>query len=306
MVQTSHPPPPAPRIATRHLCAWCACRHVCRSDPYRSEIARGWVIEAIQIMPTPKKIASATASGAAMADAARRRLALRRLMNRHQIRPAELARRLGMPSPNALYNFLNGHSDSLSQRYLERILAAFPDATEDGLVQNKPEPTRNPANQAATLVYRQVPVAMLAQAGLLQDTTMRPEAERFNLAVPDTLVGKGRKLIAVLVRLPGAELAFPDGSLLVCEEVPNHRRHFEPAEHVVVQEDYDEGVEITIRRIHRHGGDTWLWPCSSHPSHQYPLRAPWDLSVQAESGPKVHILARVIASWQRHGAVHLD
>ena len=41
---------------------------------------------------------------------------LRRFLARHDMTPTDLALRAGMNTPNAIYNFLKGRSDSLSQR----------------------------------------------------------------------------------------------------------------------------------------------------------------------------------------------
>src|SRR5450631_1702838 len=67
------------------------------------------------------------------AETAGRRAAFRRFIARRGFTAAGSARHAGMVSANAIHNFLNGHSRSLSQRTLEKFLAAFPDATADEL-----------------------------------------------------------------------------------------------------------------------------------------------------------------------------
>ena len=56
-------------------------------------------------------------------DAERRRAALRDFMHVMGLKPAPWARKASV-SPNGIYNFLNGHSDSLSQRVLESLARA--------------------------------------------------------------------------------------------------------------------------------------------------------------------------------------
>jgi transcriptional regulator with XRE-family HTH domain len=55
----------------------------------------------------------------------KRRTALQRHTRDQQVTPTELARRIGAPTPNAIYNFLHGWSKSLSQATLERIAGAL-------------------------------------------------------------------------------------------------------------------------------------------------------------------------------------
>ena len=45
----------------------------------------------------------------------RRRKALRKVLDQARMSPAEAAKAARLPSANSLYNFLNGHSHSLSQ-----------------------------------------------------------------------------------------------------------------------------------------------------------------------------------------------
>lgn len=68
---------------------------------------------------TAKEIAAAERQ----ADARRR--AFTELMAAHRLKPADLARLADLPSANAIYNFLNGHSDSFAQATLERIAKAL-------------------------------------------------------------------------------------------------------------------------------------------------------------------------------------
>lgn len=57
-----------------------------------------------------------------------RRRALRQFMDAHELEPAAWARMAGLPNANSLYNFLNGHSYSLSQDTARRLADAVPGA----------------------------------------------------------------------------------------------------------------------------------------------------------------------------------
>lgn len=72
--------------------------------------------------------------------AARRRQALRAIMDRFKIKPYDLARAAGFSTPNALYNFLRGETFSLSYATYERLAAVLPGVTIDMLAGKMPMP----------------------------------------------------------------------------------------------------------------------------------------------------------------------
>ncbi len=81
----------------------------------------------------PSRRAEALASSAMNERARQRRVALRQFMDRHCLRRAELARRAGLSNGNAITNFLNGRTESLAVRTLEKIARAFPGTTLEEL-----------------------------------------------------------------------------------------------------------------------------------------------------------------------------
>ena len=91
--------------------------HVSSTYPKQAGTARA------QLAPSPEDLARAN----------RWRQALLCLLAKHQLSPAGLARRIGAPNPNAIYNFLNRISHSLSQVTLERICVALPGTGMDDL-----------------------------------------------------------------------------------------------------------------------------------------------------------------------------
>ena len=63
----------------------------------------------------------------------RRREGLRALLTLYRITPRALAHLTGLPSANAIYNFLHGRSAALSLATIEAILIAFPEFTFEEL-----------------------------------------------------------------------------------------------------------------------------------------------------------------------------
>lgn len=243
-------------------------------------------------MKTKKPAASATDLANFAAD--RRRAALRRLLAEHSITPAELARRAGLPNPNAIYNFLNCRSLALSVTTLEKIMTVMP-ASGIGSLIGHPGATSNPAPCPSPEGYIAVPIVAHAKAGVLHPTGLMPEAEQKTLLVPSPLFGRDSNAIAVQVDRPGAERLYPAGAVLICTVLPPRIRQFEEGEHLVVQHHRPDGVETTVRRVSNVRRETWLFPESTDPAAQQPLPAPWD---SARLGLDVRAIARVLAVWQ--------
>ena len=76
-----------------------------------------------------------------LANAVRRRRALRDFMAKHDLKPAVWARKAGLKNPNSLYNFLGGRSNSLASKTLE-VLARAVGVTVDDLIGDVLSPAR--------------------------------------------------------------------------------------------------------------------------------------------------------------------
>ena len=101
----------------------------------------------------PSRRTEMLVSGATIERARQRRVALRQFMDRNGLTRAELARRAGLSNGNAITNFLNGRTESLAVRTLEKIARAYPGTTLEeltngialvrvGRVDNMPPPAR--------------------------------------------------------------------------------------------------------------------------------------------------------------------
>ena len=226
----------------------------------------------------------------------RRRAGLRRLLERKNITATDLARTIGLPTPNALYNFLNGRTASLSLETVERILSAHPDVSFHDLVGLKaPAPGRRHRPSPGLLVTVE-----------LCSGVWRPQIELPAEAwCPAPLMSHGLSddtpLFAARVRSPGAELLYPDGSVLLCRLLAVNSPLPPDGARVVVLRRRRSKVELTVRELRSAGGEVWLWPCSTDPQHQTPLQlgeASSDTSATDDVGPAVTLLGAVIASWQ--------
>jgi hypothetical protein len=110
-------------------------------------------------------------------------------------------------------------------------------------------------------------------------------------------------LFAARVRSPGAELLYPDGSVLLCRRLSTENSVPPDGARVVVLRRRRSKVEVTVRQLRCAGGEAWLWPCSTHPQHQMPVllgEAQCSASASAtdDVAPTVILLGAVIASWQ--------
>jgi transcriptional regulator with XRE-family HTH domain len=114
------------------------------------------------------------AAAIAAARSTRLRENLLRLIAEHRLTFAQLARRSGMPTANALYNFTNGRTAGLSQQTLEQICNAIPGITIDELVGRTARKAGRhagaqtvPTKAGQTTAYRAVALALDRLSGSL-------------------------------------------------------------------------------------------------------------------------------------------
>jgi hypothetical protein len=67
-----------------------------------------------------------------------RRRALRAVLRERELSPAEWARMAGLPNANTLYNFMNGHTDLLSDATLKALARAIPGASVSEILGETP------------------------------------------------------------------------------------------------------------------------------------------------------------------------
>jgi hypothetical protein len=108
---------------------------------------------------------------------------------------------------------------------------------------------------------------MAAQAGVWRTGSRLQAAEWVNCPVPSPEAAQGRDAFGVLVRRPGAELIFLEGSILICRPLAIAANALPEGTRVVVRCDKPGKVEITVRELRRHSEEPRLWSRSGHPEH---------------------------------------
>ena len=227
----------------------------------------------------------------------RRRAGLRRLMQAKSINPTTLAHMIRAPTANALFNFLNGATKSLSLDAIERIMLAFPDVSFRDLVGIDTETSAADAGAASISTAF---VSVEARSAVWQPR-FELQTDQWTTLVPPTLIGRhASELFGVRVKSPGAELLYPDGTLLVCQRLNAGDAKPQDGARYVVQERRGKRFRVTIQEARLFGGQMWLWPHSAHPRHQTPTLLGSDLaaSSSANSDPMISLKGLVIASWR--------
>ena len=233
-------------------------------------------------------------------NADRRRAGLRALMRSKGINPTSLANRAGLTGPNALFNFLNGRTQSLSLELIERILQAFPEASFRELVGLKSRsPTGVRHDPGGALALRVFVSVKTSGDAWLPQFELPPDLWATFL-VPDHVAADTGELFGVRVREPGAELLSPDGTVLICRRLRGES--FEPVAgcRYVVQERRAKSCRVTVQEARIFEGQVWLWPCSSHPRHQTPTLLARNCVETTPSSrhPMISLEGLVIGSWQ--------
>lgn len=181
-------------------------------------------------------------------------------------------------------NGTRGFPASRAQRY-----ARFFHTTPEWLLYGRgSEPAPNidaPAMRAARLVQ----VLGTVQAGAW---TEAPEEATSEEVVPVFLVGfEGASLFALRIRGPSMDRYYPDGTMvIVC---PAAEIGVREGDHVVVRRHQGAMCETTIKEVSRDKLGIVLWPRSSDPAFQEPIR--FDRAPDSDSGPE--IIGVVVSSY---------
>lgn len=211
--------------------------------------------------------AESTRSGAESA-AERRRRALTRALAAADMSPTDAARAAGLPSANAIFNFLGARSKSLSQSTIEALVKVIPGATMAAL-------TGIESVEAIGPVSRPIQVRAIATAGLMQASFDRPAYEQAQIVatVSDDMFAQG--IFGVEVRAPGAELLYAESSILLCIPINSFEKEITSGKRLILQRIHGTRVEVTVREIVIEANEAWLWQRSTHPEHQAPIAIPW-------------------------------
>lgn len=188
-----------------------------------------------------------------------RRELLRSFMKANSLKIASWAKASGVDK-NSIYNFLNGHSQSLDPRTYAKLArtAQVPTWQITGDQPDAPSPTT-------------VWVRGSVQAGAFREAVEWDRDDWFpvDVPVPTRFQGLAR---ALKVEGPSMNREFREGSVVIWVQTLDFRppRH---EDHVVVYSyRRDDTVETTLKQLRiLPDGTHWLWPQSDHPAHQAPI-----------------------------------
>lgn len=151
-------------------------------------------------------------------------------------------------------------------------------------------PERSEVPFGARRVTRQVPVLGEVQAGVFAE--IPDDAPDVPEMVPVYLAGfEGAQLFALRVRGPSMDRHYPDGTMvIVC---PAAEIGVREGDHVVVRRRRGMLAETTLKEVVREKNGIALWPRSSDPGFQDPIRL--ETVRDADEGPE--IIGVVVSSY---------
>jgi len=134
------------------------------------------------------------------------------------------------------------------------------------------------------------------QAGIYSEASEWPPDDRYPVPVLDDPDFYVCPKFGLEVAGDSMDLVYPPGSIVVCVTLPHVDRNPLPGERVVVQRRNSANeIEATLKEYQiDNDGVPWLWPRSSNPDFQSPIRYDQD----AQQGDEVRITAIVIMSIQ--------
>ena len=200
-------------------------------------------------------------------------------------------------SSSALYNFLNGESDSLNQSTLEALARAkgvtISEMIGEGAV---------PVSKGVLTIF----VRGAVEAGAWKEAVEWPEDDWIAVAMP-RIERQTESSFALLVRGSSMNLEYPEGTYLVCVPIYEYDGELGVkgiSDHLIFCRRGRDGlVESTVKELRLdESGRAWLWPKSTDPAHTQPIEVPWPPHKQAsENGDgteAMEITAVVVGSYK--------
>lgn len=186
-------------------------------------------------------------------------------MLKNNLNPAEWARLAGLPTANAIYNFLNGRSSGLSQDTLQRLSDALPSTLVSDLMGETmaKKIEREPDERIKTIKVRS-----LSKAGLWRRIYEIPTADQEEINIlqePGVAIDE-----AVLVADDSCDRLYPKGSYALIRRM-RQGEIVEDGDTVVVLRSRRrrniEEHEVTIRQIDTESGNKLIWRSSNMAFH---------------------------------------
>lgn len=249
---------------------------------------------------SPGEMRSITSSSSlGSPEAKRRRKALRDFLTARGLTATDLARKVGMPTPNAIFNLLNGYSASLSVDAVERILRACPDASFAEIVGLPPQEGPPPIQPRSEWSYPDVVVSTIAQAGVWRRSfSIRPERWML-LPLPRSFGPTQASMFGAWVHEPDAEGFYPAGSILICRRASVGQVHPRGRRFVVARH-RGQRQEVTVRELVDLNGQPVLQAAAEQTEHQdsIPMPLPSQTEIELAKDERLEIVGYVVASMQ--------
>lgn len=185
-------------------------------------------------------------------------------------------------SKNALYNFLNGHSDGLDHMTYAKLARVYGMPTWK-LSGEAPEPAQPEA----------IWVAGDVQAGAFREALEWDRGDWYQVDVPVPPRFK-RVAKALEVRGNSMDKEYREGAVVIWVPMLDARPPRD-GDHVIVYSYSSDGmVEATVKLLREHDGKKWLWPQSNDPEHQSPI----DLSKPGAHIANIEIVGLVVGDYR--------
>ena len=188
-----------------------------------------------------------------------RREILRDFIKANSLKIAGWAKRSGVDK-NSIYNFLNGHSNSLAAETYAKLArtARVPSHKLTGDQPEAPSPT-------------QVVVRGGVQAGVFKEAVEWDERDWFaiDVPIPSRFLGRAHGL-----KVCGQSMnrIYPEGTIAIWVRMLDYRPPRDGDNVVVYSTRQDDLIEATLKQYRvTEDGDQWLWPQSTDPNHQAPV-----------------------------------
>ena len=192
-------------------------------------------------------------------DGAKRRERLRVFMAKNNLKAGPWAKAAGL-SENVLYNFLNGHNDTLSLETYSKLAAAA----------NVP-----PWQIDSSIVTIPAGGSLTAVVGSVSDDwkeDFREPADQWQLLTVPLPIQYAETGFALRIVDRSMESVFPFNSLIFCIDLNDTARQPRNGDRVIAQRTNADGlIQTFCRELRFLGKQQWLWPVSEDAAHQEPL-----------------------------------
>ncbi|MBB5684322.1 LexA family protein [Sphingobium boeckii] len=183
---------------------------------------------------------------------------LRRFILDRDLKVARWAKDSGVDK-NSIYNFINGHSQSLDLRTYAK-LARTTEVPVWKISGDMPEPS------SPTAIW----VSGHVEAGMFREAVSWDQSLWYSVDIP--VPGRFRGMAKALeVRGNSMNLEYPSGSVVIWVDMLDFRPPRDGDHVIVYSHCSDDTIEATVKELRIDEKGRWLWPRSDDPLHQAPL-----------------------------------